>query len=245
MTELLHANKVIDSLNKDLKMNLKPSQRKLISEIKTNVTKSIKFSFANESLSIKDGLLIPEHLPFSEVYTELAFVTKTITKPITCGALVTEGESGYTIYLFSLTLDCVLLDVIINITREGITNVKGIKSSPDPTMSEAMIVIAKQFLHNFNILNCINIEYINNKPSKLKQSRVKNGKVKLFEHKTLRVKLSNKQNLNKGTGSHNSPRPHIRRGHIRRLQPGKSIWIQPCFINANEEGKITKDYLIG
>jgi len=246
MSILLHANKVVDSLNMDLKTELNKHQRSVFKEIKSKVIKSIKFCFMNESLSIKDGLSIPEHLPFSEVYTELLFTSKVNHKPILCGALIESIEDRYIIYLFSMAHDCIIQNGIVNITTKGITSVKGIKKpiAPNSTEARALTVIAQQFLHNFNILNCINIEYVDNKPSRLKQNRIKKGKTKLFEHKTLQIKLNKTQNLNKGIGSHNSPRPHIRRGHIRRLPTGKIIWIQPCFINANGDGKITKDYLI-
>jgi hypothetical protein len=39
-------------------------------------------------------------------------------------------------------------------------------------------------------------------------------------------------------------RTHVRRGHIRRLQSGKKVWVNACVVNPNiaGSGKITKDY---
>lgn len=46
-------------------------------------------------------------------------------------------------------------------------------------------------------------------------------------------------------GSHRSPREHLRRGHIRRLENGNKIWVNAAIINAGKiGGKITKDYVI-
>lgn len=37
------------------------------------------------------------------------------------------------------------------------------------------------------------------------------------------------------TGTHASPRPHLRRGHVRHLQNGGKTWVQPCFVNGEPE----------
>lgn len=47
-----------------------------------------------------------------------------------------------------------------------------------------------------------------------------------------------------GGGTHRSPREHLRRGHIRRLQSGRRIWIQSTIVNAGAAGKITSTYQI-
>jgi hypothetical protein len=45
-------------------------------------------------------------------------------------------------------------------------------------------------------------------------------------------------------GSHRSPREHLRRGHIRRLQSGSKIWVNAAVINAGVGGKIRKQYAL-
>ena len=48
-----------------------------------------------------------------------------------------------------------------------------------------------------------------------------------------------------GGGTHRSPREHLRRGHIRRLETGRKIWVNAAVIGAGKgAGKITKDYLV-
>lgn len=47
-----------------------------------------------------------------------------------------------------------------------------------------------------------------------------------------------------GGGSHRSPREHLRRGHIRRLETG-AIWVNAHVVGSRKAGgKITKDYRI-
>lgn len=47
------------------------------------------------------------------------------------------------------------------------------------------------------------------------------------------------------TGGHRSPREHLRRGHIRRLANGRTIWINSTVVAAGRGGgKITKDYAL-
>lgn len=44
-------------------------------------------------------------------------------------------------------------------------------------------------------------------------------------------------------GSHRSPREHLRRGHIRRLDSGP-VWVNACVVNAGIGGKVGKSYLL-
>ena len=43
------------------------------------------------------------------------------------------------------------------------------------------------------------------------------------------------------TGTHESPRQHLRRGHIRRLESG-NIWVNACVVGNSEKGVIKKSY---
>lgn len=45
-------------------------------------------------------------------------------------------------------------------------------------------------------------------------------------------------------GEHRSPREHLRRGHIRRLE-GRKIWVNAALVNAGSAGAIAKSYLVG
>lgn len=47
------------------------------------------------------------------------------------------------------------------------------------------------------------------------------------------------------TGTHRSPREHLRRGHIRRLSDGRRIWVNATVVAAGRgAGIVTKDYAI-
>ena len=48
-----------------------------------------------------------------------------------------------------------------------------------------------------------------------------------------------------GTGSHASPREHLRRGHIRKYEDGSQTWVQATIVNAGIGGTITKSYAVG
>jgi hypothetical protein len=47
-----------------------------------------------------------------------------------------------------------------------------------------------------------------------------------------------------GLGSHASPRLHLRRGHIRRLQSGKTTFVRPHYVGDPALGVRTKDYIV-
>ncbi len=45
-------------------------------------------------------------------------------------------------------------------------------------------------------------------------------------------------------GDRHSPREHLRRGHIRRLQDSRKIWVNAAIINAGVGTKIHKNYAV-
>lgn len=46
-------------------------------------------------------------------------------------------------------------------------------------------------------------------------------------------------------GSGRSPREHLRRGHIRRLASGKTVWVNAAIVNPGHKGKLSKSYVVG
>ncbi len=99
-------------------------------------------------------------------------------------------------------------------------------------------------------LSCSNITFEPiNKINPLKnEKRVKSGKLPIFETNVLTIKtpLNRKVTNNDTTGlTKNSPREHLRRGHIRRLDENRKIWVNACVVNAgSKNGKIVKSYNI-
>lgn len=94
-------------------------------------------------------------------------------------------------------------------------------------------------------LNCSNVITIENPaPEKLNKKRVKAGKQPLYSYKTLHLSIPDMaRNGGAGAGTHASPRVHLRRGHIRRLE-SKSVWVNPCVVGDKRSGVVMKDYAV-
>lgn len=74
--------------------------------------------------------------------------------------------------------------------------------------------------------------------------RKKKGKRPFFDWTTIEVKPS-APSVPQG-GTHASPKPHMRRGHIRRLKSGKIVTVKNMLINKHkmpEEGFVFHDYV--
>ncbi|MBI5430518.1 MAG: hypothetical protein HY938_08690 [Nitrosomonadales bacterium] len=82
-------------------------------------------------------------------------------------------------------------------------------------------------------------------PKALNKKRTAKGKTPLYEFKVLTldfqdvhaVKTTSSQN------THASPRIHLRRGHIRRLE-NKTIWVNAAVVGNRKLGIVTKDYSV-
>lgn len=81
--------------------------------------------------------------------------------------------------------------------------------------------------------------------SKVNNKRIKKGKLPFYETKILVVNAPKQArsglSINKGT--HASPRQHLRRGHIRRLD-GYNIWVNSCVVGDHNRGNISKKYIV-
>ncbi|QYY33599.1 hypothetical protein K2O51_31740 (plasmid) [Cupriavidus pinatubonensis] len=84
--------------------------------------------------------------------------------------------------------------------------------------------------------------------SSLAKRRAADGKVPMFETKVLTLDVPGR--AVSGTGGGNggggraSPRMHMRRGHIRRLEDGRRIWVNNAVIGVQSNGQIHKSYAI-
>lgn len=93
-------------------------------------------------------------------------------------------------------------------------------------------------------LNCSNVHAVEHLPSRLRVARAKKTGSPLYSTWTLEIKGtsgSKDRGMSLG-GTHASPRVHLRRGHIRHYDNGKTIWVQPCVVGNKENGMIDKDY---
>lgn len=84
--------------------------------------------------------------------------------------------------------------------------------------------------------------------SSVNARRVKQGKLPIWEIKTLTIDVPGR-NGSARTGipleseGRNSPREHLRRGHVR-IMGEKRIWVQSCVVSAGNTGAVAKTYRV-
>ena len=107
-------------------------------------------------------------------------------------------------------------------------------------VSADLILIMKELI---NALSCRNVEQtiIQKCDAALNARRINKGKLPLCEERILTIKVNVKQVIGTRTGTHSSPRQHLRRGHIRRLETG-NIWVNACVVGSSKKGVIKKSY---
>lgn len=216
--------------------------------LKKGVIDSIKFEFDTDFFPPVKLEYIK--LPFSRVYYEFkssdfsyndVFHAKQLESSIVIDQFL-RYENGH-IYPTGL-------QVTIAKTMDGyVVTANGVSGFTDKLLTidtEVCVRIANKLLACNKILACSNIIYIDNPaPVKLNKKRTKKGKQPLFSYKTLHIKISeNAVNKNHQGGTHASPRVHLRRGHVRTLDNGKSVWVQPCMVGSKEFGMVHKDYKV-
>lgn len=97
-----------------------------------------------------------------------------------------------------------------------------------------------------SVINCANVTTADTHASAaLNKKRHEKGKQPFFSYKILQLTDERRENGKDGTGgNHSSPRMHLRRGHLRRLE-SKVIWVRPSMINAGSSaGVVSKDYSV-
>jgi hypothetical protein len=115
----------------------------------------------------------------------------------------------------------------------------------DDSELKAPKVFFAMALNLFYVLGCSNVATVDNAaPAALNKKRAKAGKFPVVEHKTLVVMLDAQRNVNKPQGgTHASPRVHLRRGHVRKMESGRRVWVQACVVGS-KHGMVLKDYKI-
>ena len=95
------------------------------------------------------------------------------------------------------------------------------------------------------VLNCANVTTEDLTPSaSLNRKRKVNGKQPFFSYKVLQLSDERHRVGEPAGGHHVSPRMHLRRGHLRRLEK-KTVWVRPAMVNAaSTRGVVAKDYQI-
>ncbi|MDD1964266.1 hypothetical protein NPS29_02955 [Pseudomonas putida] len=98
------------------------------------------------------------------------------------------------------------------------------------------------------MLNCANVTVPEiAAPAMLNKKRIAKGKQPFFSYRILQIEAPRSSaSALVGGGHHATPRAHLRRGHIRRLDE-RTIWVRPAMVNAGTGaaiGKVEKDYAI-
>lgn len=98
-----------------------------------------------------------------------------------------------------------------------------------------------------SVINCANVSTDEiAPPAALNKKRQANGKQPFFSYKVLQLAQERPAAGGSAVGGHHaSPRMHLRRGHLRRLDT-KTVWVRPAMISANSpRGAVHKDYAVG
>lgn len=97
-----------------------------------------------------------------------------------------------------------------------------------------------------SVINCANVTTAEiSAPTALNKKRQEKGKQPFFTYKVLQLSDERRDVGKTGAGgSHASPRMHLRRGHLRRLE-SKVVWVRPAMVNAGANtGAVLKDYAV-
>lgn len=96
-------------------------------------------------------------------------------------------------------------------------------------------------------LTCTNVQVETTVQStaKVNEKRVRQGKLPMYDFHYLSIKPPKETKVGSEVryevSDRNSPRQHLRRGHIRRLGNGQKVWVNACVVGSY--GQIEKVYL--
>jgi hypothetical protein len=111
----------------------------------------------------------------------------------------------------------------------------------DPT--EAMCSVINATLYAIGILATDGVDVsVEAYPPKLNRRRIKRGqspvppyyKVNLRNYITA-ITNTHRLDSEHGDGTHASPIPHLRRGHVRRLTEERTTWVRDCLVNFRKD----------
>lgn len=97
------------------------------------------------------------------------------------------------------------------------------------------------------VLNCANVTTAEiAAPKLINRKRKGKGKPPFFSYRVLQINAPRATGVSSGGGQHASPRAHLRRGHVRRLEE-RTVWVRPAMVNAGAAaavGQVKKEYSI-
>jgi hypothetical protein len=104
----------------------------------------------------------------------------------------------------------------------------------------------EMFYGFLNALQCANVTIKTNQPTE-KGGKQKKNAMPFDTYHVLSVGVKAIGTVGSSAGGvcdRNSPREHLRRGHVRKLQDGRSIWVNAAVVNPGVGGIIHKDYAV-
>jgi hypothetical protein len=100
------------------------------------------------------------------------------------------------------------------------------------------------FLSFLNILQCSNVHAERSEPKRGNKKTKAALSFDSYHILTIDIPKTGESN-GAPTGTHRSPREHLRRGHIRRLADGRRIWVNAAIVGAGKgAGVVSKDYML-
>lgn len=129
--------------------------------------------------------------------------------------------------------------------RDGEATVFTVAYVNDPSQEPDFADGVSALFDLLNALSCRNV-HLEKSPAKAnKQGKKVKTALPFDDYHFLTVDVPGKAGVRgEGLGgSHRSPREHLRRGHIRRLDSGP-IWVNACVVNAGIGSKVGKSYLV-
>lgn len=79
---------------------------------------------------------------------------------------------------------------------------------------------------------------------KLAKAASKRGALPFDTYHVLTIKPSNPKGPAVRAHDHRSPREHLRRGHVRRLEDGRRLWVNATVVNPGACGTVFKSYAV-
>ena len=122
-------------------------------------------------------------------------------------------------------------------------NVQMLVNSMNPAVMAAYEVAVLLQCQNISITRLKAPKQINEKRKRKGKRPLPDGYVILVSRDVRRLEYDRKEDEENPKRTSTSPRTHFRRGHIRRLQSGRRVWISPAIVNPGST-PLNSKYLI-
>ena len=111
---------------------------------------------------------------------------------------------------------------------------------------QRMSTVLKELLATIVLFQTGNVRAEEVMPDKkLNVARVRRGKQPYHSYRVLDLFTQTAYAKSSAGGSHASPRFHLRRGHLRKLENERTTWVRSCGVGNPKLGTVSKDYTAG